>query len=183
MFRTLGATVSALATALRSLAAPRGAALPRVRLEAGDTAPDFTLAASDGRTYRLSSFRRRAVVVIAWFPKAFTSGCTAECAAIGSSAPALAPFDVVVLGASLDTVETNRAFAESLGIGFPILSDTDGSVARAYGVLGRFGLPNRWTYYVGIDGRILAVDREVHVGTHGADIVSTLERLGVSRRS
>ena len=183
MFRKLGATVSALVTALRSLAASRGTPIPRVHLEPGDTAPDFTLAASDGRTYRLSAFRGRAVVVIAWFPKAFTAGCTAECTAIGLSAPAFATFKTVVLAASLDTVETNRAFAESLGIEFPILSDPDGSVARAYGALGPLGLPSRWTYYIGIDGRILAVDRNVHVGTHGADIVSNLERLGVSRRS
>jgi thioredoxin-dependent peroxiredoxin len=183
MLRMLGATVSAMITALRSLATPGRTAGPRVHLEAGDKAPDFTLAASDGRRYRLSDFRGRAVVVIAWYPKAFTAGCSAECAAIASSARSFAPFDAVVFGASLDTVETNRAFAESVGIGFPLLSDPDGRVARDYGVLGRLGLPNRWTYYIGIDGRILAVDRAVRVGSHGADIVSTLERLRVSRRS
>jgi peroxiredoxin len=55
-------------------------------------------------------------------------------------------------------------------------------VARAYGVLGPLGLPSRWTVYIGSDGRILAVDREVRAGNHGADIIVALERFGVSRR-
>ncbi len=178
----LGAAVSALTTALRSAASPASRE-PRVELRPGDEAPDFTLQASDSRTYRLSDFRGQAVVVVAWFPKAFTAGCTIECTNIGLSAKAFAPFDAVVFGASLDTVDTNRAFAESTGMGVPILSDPDGTVARAYGVLGPFGLPSRWTFYVGTDGRLLDVDRTVRVGTHGADIVSTLDRLGVPRRA
>jgi peroxiredoxin Q/BCP len=155
---------------------------PAADLVPGDQAPDFTLAASDGRTYTLREFHGRSVVVIAWFPKAFTPGCTTECRSIGANAARLRAFDAAVFGASLDRVTTGQAFAEATAMGVPVLSDTDGTVARKYGVLGRTGLPNRWTFYIGLDGRILTVDRGVQAGSHGADIASTLERLGVARR-
>jgi peroxiredoxin Q/BCP len=119
---------------------------------------------------------------MAWFPKAFTSGCTAECQSIGLTRAALGAFNAAVFAASCDTVDTNRAFAASMGIDFPILSDADARVARAYGVRGALGLPSRWTIYIGVDGRILEIDRRVHTGSHGAAIVQALERFNVSRR-
>lgn len=177
--RQAGALLSAIGTAVTSLlSSGKG---PRVELAAGDRAPDFTLPASDGRTYRLADLRGQ-VVVVAWFPKAFTAGCTAECRSIGMSKRALGAFDAAIFAASCDTVEINREFAASTGIEFPILSDPDATVARAYGVLGPLGLPSRWTVYIGADGRVLAIDREVRFGNHGADIMAALERFGVSRR-
>jgi len=179
-WRQTGALVSALGTAVSSLLKP-GDAEPRVDLKPGDTAPDFSLAASDGRTYRLAELRGR-IVVMAWFPKAFTAGCTMECKSLGLSKAALGAYDAAIFAASCDTADTNRDFAASTGVEFPILSDPDTTVARAYGVLGPLGLPSRWTVYVGADGRILAVDREVRAFSHGADIMQALERFGVSRR-
>jgi peroxiredoxin Q/BCP len=178
--RRTRALLSALGTAFVNLLTSDRAAA-RIDLTAGDVAPDFELAASDGRTYRLSALRGR-VVVMAWFPKAFTAGCTWECQSIGLSKTALGGFDAFIFAASCDTVETNREFAASTGIDFPILSDPDKTVARAYGVLGLIGLPSRWTVYIGVDGRILAIDREVRTRNHGDDIVAALERFGVSRR-
>jgi thioredoxin-dependent peroxiredoxin len=77
-------------------------------------------------------------------------------------------------GASVDTPETNARFAESLGVGYPILSDPTKMVARAYGVLGASGFASRWTFYIGSDGRILDVDKKVSAATHGRDIVAKL---------
>jgi thioredoxin-dependent peroxiredoxin len=180
-WRTTTATVSALRTAFGSLL--RGnEGRARVELAPGDIAPDLSLTASDGQTYRLADFKGRLTVVIAWFPKAFTSGCTAECTSIGLTRRALGAFDAAIFAASCDTVDTNRAFAASTGIEVPILSDPDTAVARAFGVLGPLGLPSRWTVYIGVDGRILAIDRGVHTSSHGADIASALQQFGVSRR-
>ena len=179
VLRQTGALLSAIGTAVTSLLSPGKA--PRVELVVGDAAPDFTVPASDGRTYRLADLRGQ-VVVIAWFPKAFTAGCTAECRSIGMSKRALGAFDAAIFAASCDTVEINREFAASTGIEFPILSDPESTVARAYGVLGPLGLPSRWTVYIGADGRVLAIDRQVRFGNHGADIMVALERFGVSRR-
>jgi len=180
LLHTFTALTSALGTAAANLVGG-GRTRPRVELCPGDRAPAFTLSASDGRRYCLSDFAGRAVV-IAWFPKAFTGGCTNECRSIGLTYGALEKFDAAVFAASCDSVETNQAFAASMGIEFPILSDPDGTVARAYGVIGPLGLPHRWTVYIGVDGRILDIDRSVHTGSHGSDIASALERFGVSRR-
>jgi peroxiredoxin Q/BCP len=90
-------------------------------------------------------------------------------------------FDVEYFAASADSPETNARFAESLGIDYPILSDPGRDVARAYGVLSASGFPSRWTFYIGADGRILAIDRQVHAATHGADVLARLGELGISR--
>ena len=80
--------------------------------------------------------------------------------------------------ASTDPVEKNAKFAESLGLDFPILSDPTKETARAYGVLGFTGMASRWTFYIGRDGRIAEIDRDVTARTHGADVVAKLRVLG-----
>jgi peroxiredoxin Q/BCP len=87
---------------------------------------------------------------------------------------------VEYFAASCDTAEKNAKFAASLELDFPILSDPTKEIARAYGVLGVTGLPSRWTFYIGADGRIVEIDTKVSARTHGADIVATLKRLGIS---
>ena len=148
-----------------------------VQLRPGDQAPDFELHGSDGGAHRLSQFRGRESVVIAWFPRAFTSGCTAECASLQSSYDGLRTFRARCFGVSVDTPETNRRFAVSQGIEFPILSDVGGEVARAYGVLGASGYPLRWTFFVATDGHIMAIDKQVRASSHGYDVVKRLGNL------
>jgi len=176
--RTMVASASALVVGLVNVVARRGEG-PDVRLQPGDLAPDFELSGSDGCLYRLSEFRHRETVVLAWFPKAFTGGCTRECRSFGESRDKLRQFSARYFGASVDTPETNRRFAESIGVDYPILSDPDRSAARAYGVLGSSGFTSRWTFYIGTDGRILDIDRHVRVSSHGADVAAKLAGLGI----
>jgi peroxiredoxin Q/BCP len=90
---------------------------------------------------------------------------------------------VTYFAASVDDIETNTKFAESLDADFPILSDADRKVAGAYGSLKPDGgVSNRWTFYIGTDGKILAVDKQVDVKTAGADIAAKLGELGVAKR-
>ena len=91
-------------------------------------------------------------------------------------------FHVGYFAASVDPPETNASFAASLDLDYPILSDPTKETARAYGVLGRSGLPSRWTFYIGEDGRILAIDKQVNAASHGADVVKRLQALGVRQR-
>ena len=77
----------------------------------------------------------------------------------------------------MDAVETNRDFAESLGLDYPILSDPARTVARAYGVLGPAGYASRWTFVIGAGRRILEIDKHVAAASHGTDIVSKLTSL------
>ena len=81
--------------------------------------------------------------------------------------------------ASVDSPEANARFARSLGIDYPILSDPTKEVARAYGVLGASGYASRWTFYIGADGRLLAIDKKVSAASHGRDIVARLTELGI----
>lgn len=176
------AATSATATAAALLHAARHGrtqqmGAPRVRLRAGDPAPEFALPASNGSEYHLADYRGRQRVVIAWFPKAFTGGCTRECESLARHRRRLEQTGAAIFGANCDSPATNREFADALGLEFPILSDVDGTVARAYGVLAAGGLPSRWTFYIGTDGRILSIDTNVRVGTSGSDIEDTLQRL------
>lgn len=84
---------------------------------------------------------------------------------------------------SADTIETNKAFAQSLGVDYPLLSDPDRRVAAAYGVVDADQeFPSRWTFYIGVDGRILYVDKLVSPTTHGKAVAAKLAELGVARR-
>ena len=145
-------------------------------MKPGDPAPDFSLPGSDGRTYRLKELAGQPVV-IAWFPKAFTGGCTAECKSLSANDAALRGRTPAYFTASVDSVDANATFAESLGLAYPILSDPTKEVARAYGVLGPSGYASRWTFYIGADGRILDIDTKVSAASHGADVVARLAAL------
>jgi peroxiredoxin Q/BCP len=172
-------------------------------LAVGDMAPDFTLKASDGKTYKLSDFRGKQAVAIAWFPKAFTQGCTIECKSLAENGHLIKKFDVAYFMASIDPVEDNAAFAKAtavtLGQGdnkrvvdkkeadFPILSDPEKTVAEAYGVLRDYGgtlgvLPSRWTFYIGKDGRIQAIDKMVKPASSAEDMAAKLSELKVAMR-
>jgi peroxiredoxin Q/BCP len=82
---------------------------------------------------------------------------------------------------SVDTPETSSRFAASLGVDYPILSDPSRDTARAYGVLAASGYAARRTFYIGTDGRILAIDSNVSPASHGRDIVGKLTELEVLR--
>ena len=80
--------------------------------------------------------------------------------------------------ASVDSADANRRFAESLLLAYPILSDATKDVARAYGVLAPSGFASRWTFYIGADGRILDIDKNVSAASHGRDVVAKLTEPG-----
>jgi peroxiredoxin Q/BCP len=152
-------------------------------LKVGDVAPDFTLMGSDGQTYRLSDYHGRQAVVLAWFPKAFTPGCTTECKIMAQHGSKLKQFDVAYFTASVDKPEKNKDFAKSVGADYPILSDPGGEVAREYGVTGAIQKwASRWTFYVGRDGKIMYIDKDVHPATAADDVVTKLAELGVPER-
>jgi thioredoxin-dependent peroxiredoxin len=151
-------------------------------LKVGDKAPDFTLKGSDGKTYSLSDFKGKQGVVIAWFPKAFTGGCTKECKSFKASSDSLKATKVAYFTASVDTPEKNADFAKSLSLDYPILSDPEKTTAKAYGVLAPAGYSNRWTFYIDKDGVIKEIDkigRNVDLDKAGDDVVAKVKSLGI----
>jgi len=175
-----------LSLGLAAIVAVTSLPLAAADLKAGDVAPDFQLQASDGKTYKLSDFKGKKTVVLAWFPKAFTPGCTAECKSFHENGGEIRKFDVAYFTASVDKVDGekgNKKFAESLNVDFPILSDPTSETARAYGVVsGERKVAQRWTYYIGKDGKILLVDKGIKPPTAAADVAAHLKELGVAAK-
>ena len=168
--------------ALLPLAVALGAQGPTTEVKVGDQAPDFTLQGSDGNTYRLADFKGKQAVVIAWFPKAFTSGCTLECKSLAEHGDLIKKYQVKYFMASVDPLEGeqgNKAFAEAHKADFPLLSDPTKKTAEAYGVLNARGMANRWTFYIDKDGKILAVDKAVKPATSAEDMAAKLGELNV----
>jgi len=155
---------------------------PAAALEVGDQAPDFALEGSDGTVYRLADFRGKQAVVVAWFPKAFTGGCTIECKSLADKGHLIREYDVSYFMASVDPLEDNVGFAQETEADFPLLSDPGKETARAFEVLNGMGVASRHTFYIGIDGRILAIDRQVKPASSAEDMAAKLGELGVARR-
>lgn len=148
-------------------------------LKVGDMAPDFSLQATDGKTYRLADYKGKQAVVLAWYPMANTRGCTLECLSLVRDGKLIRAFDVSYFMASVDPIEDNLDFAKKTKADFPMLSDPDKSVARAYDVLNFFRVADRVTFYIGKDGRILKIDEDISPKTAAADMANTLAQLKV----
>jgi peroxiredoxin Q/BCP len=168
--------------AMLMMAAAGGAQTPAPELKVGDPAPDFSLQASDGKTYKLSDFKGKQAVVLAWFPKAFTQGCTIECKSLAEHGDLIKKYNVKYFMASVDPIEGeqgNKAFAAAHNADFPLLSDPTKQTAEAYGVLNGRPMASRWTFYIGKDGKILAIDKTVKPATSAEDMAAKLGELKV----
>ncbi len=152
-------------------------------LKVGDAAPNFTLQASDGKTYTLADMKGKQTVVLAWFPKAFTQGCTIECKSLAEHGDMIKKYNAKYFMISVDPLEQNKLFAEAQHADFPLLSDPTKEIANAYGVLAvERGIANRWTFYIGTDGKITAIDKQVKPATSAEDMAAKLGELGVPIR-
>ena len=169
-----------------SLLATTALAQTPVELKVGDMAPSFKLEGSDGKTYNLADYKGKSAVVLAWFPKAFTSGCTIECKSLAEHGDLIKRYDATYFMASVDALDGaqgNKAFAETHKADFPLLSDPTKATATAYGVLNpERGFASRWTFYIGKDGRITAIDKAVKPDTSAQDMAAKLGELGVATK-
>ncbi len=146
-------------------------------LRVGDMAPDFTLPSTVGDKVTLSDFRGKKNVVLLFYPLDFSPVCSAENKECAALAPGLASEDVEVLGVSVDSLWSHRAFAEKFGISYPLLADfhPKGEVAKKYGIfLDDKGMAARTAFVIGKDGKIRAIVKsDVPVAR---DIAALLEK-------
>jgi peroxiredoxin len=132
----------------------------KTSLKIGDTAPDFTLTDQNGTPVKLSDFRGKKNVVLAFYIKAFTSGWTRELKAYQGDIAKFESAGTQVIGISVDARTKNKAYAEELGLKFPILSDEQKTVSRAYGVLiPLVKLASRTTYIINKEGVIRQIQK------------------------
>ena len=154
--------------------------------QVGDEAPDFELPNQDGDPVRLSDLRGRTVVVY-FYPKADTPGCTTQACGIRDRADEYESAGAVVLGVSPDQPGALRKFADKHGLPFTLLADADHEVAEAYGVWAeksmygrRFWGVNRATYVVGPDGKVARVFPKVSPKTHDDVVLGALRELAAA---
>lgn len=145
------------------------------KLKVGDPAPDFTLPDQDGQSVTLSLLRGKRVVLF-FYPKADTPGCTAEACSFRDRAPAY-PKDVVVLGVSKDSVGSQKGFAGKFSLSFPLLADAEGEVIRLYGVDFLLGYAKRKTFLVDRNGKVARVFETVNPQTHAEDVLEALGKV------
>ena len=149
-------------------------------VEKGDMAPDFELPADDGSQVKLSALRGQKVVLY-FYPKDDTSGCTLQACELRDQMPRIEEKNAVVLGVSPDPVSSHKKFKAKYGLNFPLLADTDTRVAQAYDVwkeksmYGRtyMGI-ERSTFIIDEKGRIQEAWRKVKPAEHARDVLETL---------
>jgi peroxiredoxin Q/BCP len=140
----------------------------------GKPAPDFTAPASDGTSFHLAAARGKPVVLY-FYPKDETPGCTKEACSFRDSWAALAKTGAVLVGISADSAESHKAFITHWKLPFALLSDADGSIGRRFGVPFE-SLHKRQTFVIGADGNVKKVYREVDVKKHASQILEDLTR-------
>jgi peroxiredoxin Q/BCP len=151
-------------------------------LREGLSAPDFQARLTTGEEVRLSDFRGRKNVVLFFYPKDFTPGCTAEACSLRDNYDEIRRYDAVIFGVSPDSEASHEQFIRRHRLPFPLISDRDGAVARAYGASGRLGglLPGikRVTFVIDRAGVIRAViHHEFLIRKHLESILEALQRL------
>jgi peroxiredoxin Q/BCP len=141
-------------------------------LTVGTKAPDFTTKDDQGNTVSLSDFAGK-VVVLYFYPKDDTPGCTKEAQSFRDNYQEYQDKDMVVLGVSNDDEASHKMFKEKYGLPFSLLADTDRTISKAYEVDGG-GYPQRVTYIINGEGIITHVDENVQTSTHAQDILANM---------
>lgn len=147
-------------------------------------APDFTLPATGGRTIHLADFRGKQVVVLYFYPKDDTPGCTTEACSFRDLSGTFAEAGAAILGVSTDDITSHEAFAAKHHLPFPLLADTDAAVSTAYGVYGpknTYGKETigitRSTFVIDREGIVRKVYRRMNVEEHAGEVLEAVRAL------
>lgn len=147
-------------------------------LRAGSEAPDFSLPLHTGEMFRLSEYRGKKNVVLYFYPKDFTTGCTAQACSFSDHFSEIVSLDALILGVSPDSEESHRRFARTHDLRFPLASDGQRSVMRMYGAL-QFGIRRlRVTYVIDKYGIIRGVaHHEILIEKHWKSVITILREI------
>jgi len=141
-------------------------------LAVGTDAPTFTAKDTNGNTVSLSDFAGKTVVLY-FYPKDDTPGCTKQACSFRDAQPDYQNKDIIVLGVSKDDEASHQQFTQKYNLNFPLLADTDGSIIKAYDVDGG-GYAKRVTYVIDPQGKIAHIDSAVNTATHASDVLTAL---------
>ncbi|HBR86711.1 MAG TPA: peroxiredoxin [Candidatus Marinimicrobia bacterium] len=143
-------------------------------ISVGEPAPEFSLSDENGKMHSLSQYRGQKIVVY-FYPKDDTPGCTKEACGIRDEFSSFVDNQIVVFGISYDNASSHRKFKKKFDIPFHLLSDENKSVSKLYGADGTF-FPSRKTYLIDEDGKLLKIYDKVNVLNHAEDILRTFAK-------
>jgi len=162
------------ASAAGSMTAAATATATNGEVTVGKPPPDFTAKDHLGKDLTLSALKGKPVVVY-FYPKDETSGCTAEAKSFRDSWKDLEKSGVTVIGISTDTADSHKAFATHHGLPFHLVSDESGTIAKSFGVPNHLGFLSRQTFVIGADGNVKKIYRDVDVSKHVSEVLADLK--------
>lgn len=149
-----------------------------IKVKVGDQAPDFEGPTSDGSRLGLKDFLGKKNVVLYFYPKDDTPGCTKEACSFRDNLQSIRGTGAEIVGVSLDSVESHKRFATKYGLPFPLVSDKEKRIAAAYGVLRDIRTStNRVTFLIDKNGKIAKIFPRVDVTKHTEEVVAALKQL------
>ncbi len=145
----------------------------------GDKAPDFEAETYGDDRIKLSDFENKNTVVLYFYPKDNTPGCTKEACSMRDGISALEKLEVQVLGVSTDSVKSHEGFRDKYNLSFPLLSDKSKSIIKAYGVESDFGSARRVTFLIDKTGVIRHIWHKVNTSKHYEEVEQKVKELGL----
>ena len=148
-----------------------------ITVKEGDSAPDFTLTSDDGKKVKLSDFKGVSNVVLYFYPKDFTSGCTTEACNFRDNISKFKDLNAEVLGVSVDDVDSHKSFKEKEKLNFILLADSDKTVSNEYGVLNMIGMDSRVTFVIDKNGVVKKIYPKVDPSENYKELLEFLQTI------
>jgi peroxiredoxin Q/BCP len=153
------------------------------QLTEGNIAPDFTSLDSNGRSFKLSDFRKKKNVVVYFYPKDFTPGCTTEATEFTRDYNKIKEANIEIIGVSPDTDESHTKFRQKLNIPYLLSADTQNETSKKYGVYGpksfmgkEYVGVNRSTFLIDMNGKIIKIFSKVKPAGHSQEVIDSFRR-------
>ena len=147
-----------------------------IKVKEGDRAPDFEGPSAEGKILGLKDFVGKNVVLY-FYPKDDTPGCTKEACSFRDNLQPIRSLGAEIVGVSVDSVDSHKKFSTKFGLTFPLISDKEKRIAKAYGVLRVTGSTNRVTFIIDKNGKIAKIFPKVDVSKHTEEVVAAIKEI------
>ena len=148
-------------------------------LSIGDKAPQFEAETYEGKPVRLDDFSTKKLVVLYFYPRDNTPGCTKEACSMRDGMDGLNELGIQVLGVSTDGVKSHETFRDKYSLNFPLLSDKSKEIVKSYGVQSAFGTASRKSFLIDKDGVIRHIWNKVKTSDHANEVIEKVKELGL----
>ena len=148
-----------------------------IKVKEGDRAPDFEGPTAEGKILGLKDFLGKKNVVLYFYQKDDTPGCTKEACSFRDNLQPIRSLGVEIVGVSVDSAESHKKFSTKFGLPFPLISDKERRIAKAYGVLRITGTTNRVTFIIDKNGKIAKIFPKVDVSKHTGEVIAAIKEI------